>query len=187
MMAITWLDQVRGTPRWFQGRGQALPGRQATLESILASQECTPEKQATPDGTAGLGCTLLATAARSAPADGFPAAADGFPARECAQAAEAATSLQTDFLQPASTAEMARPRSQGASSKLTPLEEGSKIPRRTARLEGTLVVSAPGGPCELRTLFDTGSEADAVSYGKALELPILNCTLGLQQRDFQWN
>ena len=30
--------------------------------------------------------------------------------------------------------------------------------------------SAPGGPCELRTLFDTGSEADAVSYEKALEL-----------------
>ena len=65
---------------------------------------------------------------------------------------------------------MARPRSQGASSKLTPLEDGPKAPRRTARLEGTLVVSAPGGPCELRTLFDTGSEADAVSYEKALEL-----------------
>ena len=65
---------------------------------------------------------------------------------------------------------MARPRSQGAGNKLTPLEDGSKAPRRTARLEGTLVVSAPSGPCELRTLFDTGSEADAVSYEKALEL-----------------
>ena len=73
-------------------------GRQATLESNLASHECTPEEQATPDGTAGLGCTLLTTAARSAPADEFPAAADGFPARECAQAAEAVTSWR----QPAS-------------------------------------------------------------------------------------
>ena len=76
--------------------------RQATLESNLANQECTPEEQATPDGTAGLGCTLLTTAARSAPADGFPAATDGFPARECAQAAEAATSLQTSDVRVAS-------------------------------------------------------------------------------------
>ena len=37
-------------------------------------------------------------------------------------------------------------------------------------LEGTLVVSAPGGPCEMRTLFDTGSEADAAGYEKAAEL-----------------
>ena len=73
-------------------RASLAPGRQATLESNLANQECTPEKQATPDGTAGLGCTLLTTAERSAPADEFPAAADGFPARECAQAAEAVTS-----------------------------------------------------------------------------------------------
>ena len=81
-------------------RASLAPGRQATLESNLANQECTPEKQATPDGTAGLGCTFLTTAARSASADGFPAAADGFPARKCAQAAEAAASLQTNFLQP---------------------------------------------------------------------------------------
>ena len=38
------------------------------------------------------------------------------------------------------------------------------------RLEGTLVVLTPAGPLEIRTLFDTGSEADAVSFDKAIEL-----------------
>ena len=47
--------------------------------------------------------------------------------------------------------------------------EGAVGPRM-ARLEGTLVVSTPGGPLEIKTLFDTGSEADAVSFDKAIEL-----------------
>ena len=42
--------------------------------------------------------------------------------------------------------------------------------RREARLEGTLIVSCPGGPVEIQALFDTGSEADAVSHDKAVEL-----------------
>ena len=32
------------------------------------------------------------------------------------------------------------------------------------------MVSTPGGPLKITTLFDTGSEADAVSFDKAIEL-----------------
>ena len=43
-------------------------------------------------------------------------------------------------------------------------------PQRQVTLEGTLTVSCPGGPVDVRALFDTGSEADAVSIEKATEL-----------------
>ena len=41
--------------------------------------------------------------------------------------------------------------------------QGTERPLRQVTLEGTLTVSCPGGPVDIRTLFDTGSEADAVS------------------------
>ena len=51
----------------------------------------------------------------------------------------------------------------------TDQSQGGK-PLRQVTLEGTLTVSCPGGPVDVRALFDTGSEADAVSMTKAVEL-----------------
>ena len=56
--------------------------------------------------------------------------------------------------------------------------QGTERPLRQVTLEGTLTVSCPGGPVDIRTLFDTGSEADAVSHDKAVELRQMGVSWG---------